>query len=356
MIIIKYNIYYMIFSKETEELFKHYDINDELFKNAEVNKLFHFLNNVKSSYTSLNIEQMRLKSIHIPEYVQDNIPEISDEIKQMYEYTHISFKTSISDVNVSVFSKEVASTLTINSLIYIISFIANISNHNITNLNINIYLSDHKKIMNYPYLKKVNINSGYCKFISDTQSDIMIYRSEELLKVTIHELIHGFRYDYAGSRYDSNELIHKYIKNYKISVDQILSNEAYTEIWANIIHSYLLSKLFNKRKLIFIILLSYEKLFSMIQASKILKLIKDKNYEINRYTAVLSYFIIRAEIYTQLSRFLHLCKHSNQKYINVKYPNNIINFLSSLPKYKYHFTVTQSLQHTSRMSGFSIIT
>ena len=94
----------------------------------------------------------------------------------------------------------------------------------------------------------------------------------------------------------------------------------------------------------------------MIQASKILKLIQEKKYEINKYTAVLAYFIIRAEIYTNLNRFLHLCKHSNQNYIRVKSSKNIINFLSSLQKYDYNITIIPSLQNTSRMSGFSIIT
>ena len=60
-------------------------------------------------------------------------------------------------------------------------------------------------------LGKGEVNSGSCQ-IGDT-TFINIYRIEELIKVTIHELIHAFRYDNFR---DSPQIIRHYQKKYNI--------------------------------------------------------------------------------------------------------------------------------------------
>jgi hypothetical protein len=208
--------------------------------------------------------------------------------------------------------------------------------------------------MNSPHLKKTNINSGYCQFWNNSRSNIVIYRTEEIIKVTIHELIHGLRFDYSGSSSDPNELIKHYENKYNITLDAIRSNEAYTEIWANILHSYLLSKLFGKNRLVFIILLQYEKLFAMLQYTKIKSLIKNKSYEIDKHTNVTAYFIIRAELFRDINQFLRFCRLSNKRYLKITHIPNYIKYLFNLQNLNIHLPIHKTLKDTARMSGFSI--
>ena len=90
-------------------------------------------------------------------------------------------------------------------------------------------------------------------------------------------------------------------KKYNLSCDHINTNEAYTEIWANLINCYLISK--NRRKKsynLFLILIELEKHFSLFSSRKsyLSTNINGKTpINVNKYTNVLSYFIIRCELF-----------------------------------------------------------
>ena len=96
---------------------------------------------------------------------------------------------------------------------------------------------------------------------------------------------------------DQNNFILKYSTRYNIKgLKKIKLYETYTEILANIFHIYFISNFTNKdNNKLFNLLLSIEIEYSIILAQKILSLNLEK--DINKYTNILEYFIIRGEYY-----------------------------------------------------------
>ena len=206
----------------------------------------------------------------------------------------------------------------IDEIIQLVQFVGSLSTTHISKLIINLYLIDEKKTIHakMKQLGKDEVNSGSCKR-GDT-TIITIYRIEELMKVIIHELIHAFQYD---DFIDTDQIIKHYQKKYNISSQQINTNEAYTEIWANLINCYLISQKVGRNQYnLFLILIAFEKTFASFQAHKVFYLtrLNEKNkVDINKETNVLSYFIIRNEIYERIVPFLKFCKTKNKDYIKL---------------------------------------
>ena len=220
--------------------------------------------------------------------------------------------------------------LFIDEVIKIIQFLVSLSTRlNKNKLIINYYLDNDQKIVHegMQILTKNEINSGYC-VQKENETIITIYRIEEIMKVTIHELIHALNYD---NYQDNQDIIHHYQKKYNISSNEINTHEAYTELWALIINCYLISKRIERKYQynLFLILLEYEKLFSEFQCLKVFyltKLSKEK-IDINEHTNVLAYFIIKEEIFRRLPSFLKFCKKNNIKYIKLNKKNEWFLFL-----------------------------
>ena len=79
-----------------------------------------------------------------------------------------------------------------------------------SNINLEIWLSNKKKNLPPPrkikYLGAKEVNSGYNTF-DGYENRVSVWRKEELLKVSIHELIHGLSYDY---KQDSHDIVRHY--------------------------------------------------------------------------------------------------------------------------------------------------
>lgn len=186
---------------------------------------------------------------------------------------------------------------------------------------INIYLSNKaKKISNnkIKILGSDNINSGVTVFKYDQEQPVIttVYRTEELYKVIIHELVHNFKYDFAFE--DININVSDYLN---ISPKMKLTpNESYTEVVALIIstmtESYLFDNCNNFR--LFNFFLEYEIQFSLFQCAKILKFYGFKNTDdffkpydnldrFKQHTNVFSYFFIKTALlvnFTNLIKFI----------------------------------------------------
>ena len=131
-------------------------------------------------------------------------------------------------------------------------------------------------------------------------------------------MIHALELDYYK---DNIQIINYYQKKYNISSEIINTNEAYTEIWANIINCYLISQKTGRNQYnLFLILIALEKEFAIFQAHKVFYLTKlnEKKIDINKHTNVLAYYIIRSEIYNRLSPFLKFCNKHNDNYIKLR--------------------------------------
>ena len=112
----------------------------------------------------------------------------------------------------------------VSNILIIISFIFHLMNKNVGNVNINYYLTDHKKLIDKDIKNGLNyehINNGCCSPMTNT---IDIWRTEEIMKVTIHELYHLFHCD--KSMNDDYNIIDLYQKRYNINVMEYF--EAYT--------------------------------------------------------------------------------------------------------------------------------
>lgn len=253
-------------------------------------------------------------------------------INKTYLFKKSSFTFTIHKLNVSlnVYSLNKEDELLLK-LANLVSFVYSLDRVDIQYLSIDIYLVDQKKTISSSseIFTRNEINSGYC--ITGKTPEILIYRKEEIFKVLIHELIHAFQYD---SYEDNSKLIQHYQSKYNISSEKINSNEAYTEIWANIINCYLISKNIGRNRYnLFLILIAMEKEFSYFQAEKVIYLSKlnydDKKQtiDINMDTNVLAYFIIRSELYKGLNRFLRFCKNHNRNYIKIENDDLWLNHL-----------------------------
>jgi hypothetical protein len=93
-------------------------------------------------------------------------------------------------------------------------------------------------------------------------------------------------------------------------------------MWAILINSYLCTKLLKNPYRFFVNCINLEKTFVEYQSHKIIKL--DKDY--NRYTNVLSYYIIKAELFRNLPKTLKVLE------CRIKLTNKYFKYLTSLQK------------------------
>jgi len=93
---------------------------------------------------------------------------------------------------------------------------------------------------------------------------------------------------------------------------------------------FFFKKIKKKKKHTFAKYIEYEKFFSNYQASKIfyIKSLNDIPNDLNKYTNVLPYYIIKCEIFNNLRDFLKYCKKNNMNYVKIK--ENFKNFLEGL--------------------------
>ena len=248
---------------------------------------------------------------------------IKNEIKTLLKYKQVVIQ--IGDINLTInihYKDESESGINhfLQQIILMIRLLFSIHPIN-KKIIINYFLIDVKKELkkNYkiPYIMgKSEANSGSC-LRGDELSEINIWRKEEIVKVTVHELIHALEFD---NYQDTDKLINHYCKKYKISSQIINTNEAYTEIWANLINLYWISQKAERNNYeFFLTLLTIEKEFCRIQALKIMDLtmLQSKLIDINQESNILSYYIIRCELYTNLPQFLKLCRLHNENYVQI---------------------------------------
>lgn len=243
----------------------------------------------------------------------------------------------------------------IDVLSYAISFTSQLSRHKLKDITIKYYLLNTKRVLDGDtFFDKEEVNGGAC-WSSPEECDITVWRKEEILKVTIHELIHGLSYDY---KQDTSDIIKHYQSKYGITSPKMNTFEAYTEIFAELIHSYLLSRIIHGVKkhidpfMLFTSFVSIEHEFSLLQCSKVLRLL-DLNKDVNKETNVAAYYIITTELYNDLHNFLKFCIATNDNIVNMLDVSNYFNYLKGLnpsknPK-KYNPKV-RYLQTTTRMT------
>ena len=242
----------------------------------------------------------------------------------------------------------------IDALAYSISFTLQLGPHKINDITIKYYLLDTKRILDHDtFFDKEEVNGGAC-WSSPVDCDITVWRKEEIVKVTIHELIHGLSYDY---KQDTSDIIKYYQSKYGIISPKMNTFEAYTEIFAELIHCYLLSRFIHvlyrhiPQYDLFSFMISIEHQFSQMQSSKVLDLLQH-NKDVNKETNVTAYYLIKTELYNDLANFLNFCFQYNDTIIKIKDTTKYFDYLKKLKsvvKKKYK-TKNQYLKNTTRMT------
>jgi len=327
-------MYIEMFTEDSILLRNHFLPRMTLKNSIELQRIYDFFHTV--NIHPINMKSLDTRDVEKTEITVSRGAGADNIIEKSYLFAKTSFHFVLNRCNITIhlFSKKTKKTL-IHELAKVVQYVFSLSRNDLRHLVINIYLIDKKKT-NTPGMKKLGrneINSGMCQ--RGKVTTITIYREEELIKVLIHELIHGFQYD---NYEDTDKIIKHYQKKYHMSSKNINTNEAYTEIWANLINCYLISQKPGRNNYnLFLILIALENNFSKYQAEKVMYLTDldgKENIDINKDTNVLSYFIIRNEIYDKLNLFLKFCRNHNEDYIKLNDEKEWFNFLMKIDKIK----------------------
>ena len=247
----------------------------------------------------------------------------------------------------NIYLKENDDLPNIQLLIKAISYITSFSDKQ-RSITVHLCLLPDKKVLrkNSQKLTQLNVNSGSNRF-TDTESEICIFRREECIKVIFHEIIHGLRFSKLG---DHDMITQRLCQKYDLESEEILIDESYTEIWAKILNTYFISSLTNSHTKYqhFCTMLAIEKEFSLYQGNKIKGFIKkSKNRNLDRDTNVTAYFLVVAEIFSDLEEFLMNC--GNNPYVRDK--ESCLEYLYSLDILeKRRVNMSDKYYNTLRMS------
>ena len=247
-------------------------------------QLFQYFNSYYSSEVPTHTLTEHSVSINLPDnrFISTNIRK---SIHRLQKY-HI---VKSNRVTMHIYHNDDITHFIRIALTYI-NFMYNLSGST-KRLTITYYLTDNKKVRRNRILTPDEVNTG-----STDSFGVTIWRKEEVYKTTIHELIHFFKLDYR----DDKKITEYYRHKYNCISETINSFEAYVDFWAILINSFLCTKLLKNPYMFFVNCLNLEKTFVEYQSHKIIKL--DRDY--NRYTNVLPYYIIKAELFRDLPKTL----------------------------------------------------
>jgi len=320
---------------DESKLFKNFVFpHIDLPKGNEIKQLYSFLRNVELlpvqtlSHSSSSRESFHLES----SYATETILKSSQKLKKQEQLQLLIGQNKIS---VNICSNEDNKKLIV-SVISLLQLLCSIypSQQEIV---LNYFLVDEKKMVEsteFPCgIGKSEVNSGSCQR-NNNKSIVNIWRQEEFIKVSFHELFHALCFDNIS---DTNEIIELYKSRYNIVSTIINLNEAYTEIWANILNCFWISQKVEKKQYqCFQTLLAIEKEFALFQCEKIFYItgLSDLEIDINKYTNVLSYYVIRCEIYNDLKEFLRICRTHNKNYVHITNDKLLLSFFTKIKAMK----------------------
>jgi hypothetical protein len=239
-------------SSFTKNIISYYNNNPSNFKfKPEYKKfLYDIYENIKKYYSTglnikfvSNIDQDNEKIRQIKNFINYESKFMSKKIRnsiKKYVYAH---KISTENIDIIYFSKKNDITTTqkrnIKQCIYRICCIKKYINND-KDLTIAIYPTQFKKGIN-KITKKIkpldidNVNSGLTYYSNSKNGTIILWRTEEIKKVIIHELFHSLKVDYGLIIHE--KVFDAYMKDV-FKLDQFIGiNESYVETLACIFNT-----------------------------------------------------------------------------------------------------------------------
>ena len=294
-------------------------------------------------------------------FVECNIIDyILHNISHKYQYS-IVYKNI--NINLNIYGKKVSNTEFNDIITRIILLGLYKSIDESIDINVDLYMTPYKKNINN-YIKHNNnilgpreINSGF----SISNKILCVYRTEELNKVLIHELIHYLELDLDNIKFPNVSSHFNINPNTKF----IRINEAYTEILAIMINTIINTPNISNTTHI----LDYELTYSCYQVAKILHLSNfgtaydffynkyDGQNKFKQNTSIFSYFILKTALLYNLDSFLDgylnntLNSHNFTEFIlnqcSLEYINTINDFMIYIKNNK------SDMYYTLRMTCYN---
>jgi hypothetical protein len=262
---------------------------------------------------------------------QDIEKNLTKQTNYVVTYSNDGYTKNI-DVSINLKEKSQLSEPILDKIMRTIMLVPklNINKISDTPVKLNIYSSSAKKqcaIRKPRILGSNNINSGVSVFKFSESLPIIttVYRSEEMHKLLIHELIHTYKYDFGFI--DFSLKISDFIN---ISRDTKLTpNEAYTEVVTLILNTAAESFNFTETPNydLFKVMLEYEAQFSLLQCAKILNYYEftsvedffqpyDNRNRFKQNTNVFSYFFIKTALLVNTAELLNFFeRYTNKLYL-----------------------------------------
>lgn len=334
------------------QLFNNQNIKNSIY----LKNIYNYFNeNYSNNIPNIKKLNTKIKKININIDNKFISKTIINNIYKLKNKCILNFKIKDNNINITIFHNEKNLDKFINALIIYIKLMYNLCNCN-KDINFTYYLTNSKKNVSNISIQKRNhiftvneINSGL-----SYNNNIIIWRKEEILKVTLHELIHNMNLDY---RDENKDIIDYYNTIYNLNSSNMNTFEAYTDFWAIIINAFLVSKLLNENYNYFKDILSIEISFILYQAKKILYLSRINNKDIiniNKNTNVFSYYIIKSSMFLSLSNTLKYFINNNKNLFKITDINKFFTYLKNLNVININNFKNKNILNTMRMSIISL--
>ena len=287
---------------------------------------------------------------------------IRDEITEEFGYAYRA-KFSIGEHHIEIFfssSTKISNTIlrTYLKRLYIWLYMAcgfAAVNACSRTLKIYIYMTRQKKelpekegeVLGIPH-----VNAGFT-YSCAPSNEIHVYRAEEWFKVVIHETFHSLHLDFSGmSENITNSILYDILPIGDGHIDFRLY-EAYTDAWADIIHT---AFIVNGNLAQFKKKIEIERCFTIYQCARVLHHYElsyidlfdsNKNGSYKESSPVLSYYIIKSCFHYFLDDYLKWCAITNRGSIQFRHTEGTI---------KSFFHLYQRLyQNSSYMTSLDLV-
>jgi len=288
----------------------------------ELSHIYHHMRNANREFTTTKFyknELIKGDITYIPEDIKSHVSRCTHRQAVLFRIGHRNIYLSIySPYHLPNFIQYVNK---VYMWFHIAHQYANVRCSN--SVNINIYLTDHLKLLPRTgnMIERKNVNTAFTTSCQPS-TDICIYREQEWFKVLIHESFHNLGLDFSEMKQTIANL--EISKMFAVDIEVRLY-EAYCETWATIIHSMFISFFSTRIKDRFDIMfnkldriLDTETKFSLLQCVKVLhhnNMIYTDLYKRNKYqedTNVMSYYIIKSLLLYNKNQFIDWCSVNNK--------------------------------------------
>ena len=248
------------------------DLSKKIYKClVSAHKESHKIHHECSTATDIQLQQPLQSSYFFP---KETIKHIHDTLHFQYnvkfEYKNIEFTIRL------YFERLCKVDPYIDYIKWIICLcLINMNNETKESMTVDLFMTSLKKNVSYDFnqiIQPIHVNSGFSSLSG--KMHICVYRKEEWMKVFIHECFHAFNMDFHEEQLNFKNIFHN---TFHVNSD-FLVFESFVEFWAKILNCALFTYqlkpqiTFTQFYDLFALNLNIERIHSLLQASKMLKL------------------------------------------------------------------------------------